>query len=69
MENKFLEGGISQVAAVLGLHEQTVYRHAQQGDFPFIKKVGSRYVVIEAAFNQWMFSDDNKSKEMRFENV
>ena len=56
MENKFLYGGIPKVAEVLGLDEQTVYRHAKKGTFPFIKKVGSRYVVIEAAFNDWMFT-------------
>jgi len=70
MENKYLEGGIPKVAEVLGLNEQTVYRHAQKGDFPFIKKVGSRYVVIEAAFNDWMFSSAiNDIKELRAENV
>ena len=56
MENKFLYGGIPKVAEVLGLNEQTVYRHAKKGTFPFIKKVGSRYVVIESAFNDWMFT-------------
>jgi excisionase family DNA binding protein len=70
MDNKYLEGGIPKVAEVLGLNNQTVYRHAKEGKFPFIKKVGSRYVVIESAFNEWMFTSSiSKMKELRAENV
>ena len=70
METKFLEGGIPKVAEVLGLSIQTVYIHARQDDFPFIKKVGSRYVVIEPAFNEWMFSSAlDTVKELRADNV
>jgi predicted DNA-binding transcriptional regulator AlpA len=56
MKNKFLEGGIPKVAEVLGLNERTIYRQAKLGKFPFIKKVASRYVVIEDSFNDWMFT-------------
>ena len=73
MNQSYLEGGIPKVAEVLGLNEQTVYRHSKKGNFPFIKKVGSRYVVIEAAFNDWMFSSPLVAgatiKEMEEENV
>lgn len=70
MESKYLEGGIPKVAEVLGLSVQTVYIHAKKDNFPFIKKVGSRYVVIEAAFNEWMFSPAIKEiAELSAENV
>ena len=56
MNQSYLKGGIPKVAEVLGLNQQTVYRHAKKGKFPFIRKVGSRYVVIEDSFNDWMFT-------------
>tara|TARA_R110000787_G_scaffold74973_8_gene166345 strand:+ start:1955 stop:2140 length:186 start_codon:yes stop_codon:yes gene_type:complete len=54
MNKIYLEGGIQKVAEVLGLSPQTIYIHARKGNFNFIKKVGSRYVVIESLFNKWM---------------
>ena len=39
------------------MHVQTVYKHAQLRNLPFIKRFGSRYVVIEAAFEEWKRSD------------
>lgn len=53
MSKDYLEGGISAVAEALGVHFQTVYRHAEDGSLPFIKRIGSRYVVIESAFEEW----------------
>ena len=63
MNKMYLEGGIQKVAEVLGLSTQTVYIHARQGDFPFIKKVGSRYVVIESLFNKWLLPPVEQSND------
>jgi excisionase family DNA binding protein len=62
MTKDYLEGGIEAVAQALGVHVQTVYKHAQLRNLPFIKRVGSRYVVIEAAFEEWKRSIDAEGK-------
>ncbi|MAR37434.1 MAG: hypothetical protein CL715_03745 [Chloroflexi bacterium] len=56
-DKDYLEGGIEGVAEALGVHVQTVYKHAASGTLPFIKRVGSRYVVIESAFEEWKRSN------------
>tara|TARA_B110000263_G_scaffold226505_1_gene218186 strand:+ start:1901 stop:2116 length:216 start_codon:yes stop_codon:yes gene_type:complete len=58
MNNKFLVVGIPKVAEILGLSKRTIYRQVHLGKFLFIKKIASRYVVIEPSFNEWILASD-----------
>ena len=60
MSNQFdsvlLDGGINKMAEITGISRARIVRGIKKDQFPFIKKVGSHYVVFTAGFEKWMES-------------
>ena len=53
-ESVLLEGGIPAMAKITGIHRERIIRAYKKGQFPFIKKVGSQYVVFNDGLNKWL---------------
>tara|TARA_Y100001970_G_C13997616_1_gene731624 strand:+ start:730 stop:882 length:153 start_codon:yes stop_codon:yes gene_type:complete len=44
------------MAEITGISRARIVRGIKKDQFPFIKKVGSHYVVFNAGFERWMES-------------
>ena len=42
-----------EVSARLGMGLRQTYRYARNGDFPFIVRIGTRFVTPKLAFQRW----------------
>ena len=49
---------LPEVAARMGRSESWVYERAKAGDFPFVKRIGSRYLANRRAFERWLTGEE-----------
>lgn len=51
-----------EVAHILGVHKETVYRMRKKGGGPPFVKIGKRVLCIKEDFFAWFFSNYSKNK-------
>jgi excisionase family DNA binding protein len=52
-----------EVAAILGVHKETIYRMRKKGLGPPFVKIGKKVICIKEDFFEWFFSKYSKNKE------
>lgn len=50
------------VASILGLHRETIYRMRKKGGGPPFVKIGKRVMCLKEDFFEWFFSNYSKNK-------
>ncbi len=53
-DSVLLEGGLKKLSEITGMHRDRIVRAHKKGQLPFIKKVGSQYVVFNDGLNKWL---------------
>ena len=62
-ESVLLDGGINKMSEITGIHRSRIVRAHKKGQFPFIQKVGSQYVVFTKGFYSWLANGGDAGAE------
>ena len=61
-DSVLLEGGLKKLSEITGMHRDRIVRAHKKGQLPFIKKVGSQYVVFNDGLNKWLANSGERTK-------
>lgn len=50
---------LEECAVAIGVGRSMIFREARAGRLPYVRKVGSRYIVSRAALTEWLRLQNN----------